>query len=127
VKLLLDTHAILWFLGDVEKLSEAALSAILKPENEKYVSIASAWELAIKIGLGKLSFEGGITNFFTTVEENGFEVLPIKEEYIKRLEKLPFHHRDPFDRILIASAITEGMKLISADREVIHYGVSNLW
>ena len=127
MKLLLDTHTILWFFGDVEKLSEAALSAILDPENEKYVSIVSAWELVIKISLGKLSFEGGIANFFITVEENGFEILPIKREYIKHLEKLPLHHRDPFDRMLIASAAVEEMSLISSDKEIIHYDVPNLW
>jgi PIN domain nuclease of toxin-antitoxin system len=118
MKLLLDTHTILWFLGDVEKLSEAALSAILDPENEKYVSIASAWELVIKISLGKLSFEGGIANFFMTVEENDFEILPIKGEYIKQLEELPFHHRDPFDKMLIALATVERMCLISIDKKI---------
>jgi len=127
MKLLLDTHTILWFLGDVEKLSKAALSAILEPENEKYVSIVSAWELVIKISLDKLSFEGGIANFFMVVEENGFEILPIKREYVKQLEKLPLYHRDPFDRMLIASAMAEGMNLISTDKEVIHYSVSNIW
>jgi len=127
MKLLLDTHAILWFLGDVEKLSKAALSAILEPKNEKYVSIVSAWELAIKISLDKLTFEGGIANFFMVVEENGFAILPIKRDYVIQLGKLPLHHRDPFDRMLIASAMSEGMNLISIDKEVIHYGVSNVW
>ena len=127
MKLLLDTHTILWFLGDVEKLSKAALSTILEPKNEKYVSIVSAWELAIKISLNKLTFEGGMTNFFMVVEENGFAILPIKSEYVIQLGKLPLHHRDPFDRMLIASAIVEGMSFISTDKEVINYNVSNIW
>jgi PIN domain nuclease of toxin-antitoxin system len=127
MKLLLDTHTILWFLGDVDKLSKTALSSILNPENEKYVSIASAWELAVKIGLGKLYFEGGVDNFFSTVEENGFEILPVKRNYIKQLEELPFYHRDPFDRMLIASAAVEEMCLISTDKEFMQYSVLTLW
>jgi len=93
MKLLLDTHTILWFLGDVNKLT----------------------------------FEGGMANFFMVVEDNGFAILPIKREYVIQLGKLPLHHRDPFDRMLIAFAMAEGMNLISTDKEVIHYGVSNIW
>jgi PIN domain nuclease of toxin-antitoxin system len=123
MKLLLDTHIVLWFLDDVEKLSETALAAILEPENEKYISIVSAWELAIKINLGKLTFEGGIAHFFTVVEENGFELLPVKKDYIKLLETLPLFHRDPFDRLLIASVMSEGMKLISSDANIRRYNI----
>ena len=121
MKLLLDTHIVLWFLGDVEKLSKSALEAILNPENEKYVSIVSAWELAIKINLKKLTFEGGVANFFTMLADNGFELLPVKEDYIKRLETLPLFHRDPFDRMLIVSAMSEGMRLISTDESIQQY------
>ncbi|MDR0315284.1 MAG: type II toxin-antitoxin system VapC family toxin [Treponema sp.] len=123
MKILLDTHIFLWFLDEVEKLSEPALTAILEPKNEKYISIVSAWELALKINLGKLTFEGGIAHFFTMVEENGFELLSVKEEHIKRLETLPLLHRDPFDRMLIVSALVEGMNLISSDSNIHRYNV----
>ena len=85
------------------------------------IHIVSAWELVIKLKLNKLTFEGGVTNFFTMLEENGFELLPVKKEYIRRLEILPLFHRDPFDRMLIASALTEGAKLISADVDIQQY------
>jgi len=124
---LLDTHTVLWFLGDNERLSEAALDAILEPANAKYVSIVSAWELAIKIGLGKLKFDGGVEIFFKTVSENDFSLLPIKEEYIKQVEILPFLHRDPFDRLLIASALSENMSLITADTNIHQYNISWVW
>ena len=97
MKYLLDTHAILWFFDHVEKLPETVLKAILDPANRKYVSIVSAWEL------------------------------PIKEEHIKQVEYLPFLHRDPFDRMLIASAISEGMSLITADDNIQRYNVQWVW
>ena len=124
---LLDTHVVLWFLGDNEKLSKAALNTILEPANEKYVSIASAWELAIKIGLGKLKFDGGVDNFFKTISDNGFFLLPIKEEHIKQVEKLPFLHRDPFDRLLVASVLSEDMSLITADENIHRYDIPCIW
>lgn len=127
MKYLLDTHTVLWFFDDVEKLSETVLGAILDLANDKFISIASAWELAIKINLGKLVFEGGVAHFFTVVEENGFELLPIKEGHIKRLEPLPFLHRDPFDRILVASAMIEDMCLLTADANIRLYDVASLW
>ncbi len=127
MKCLLDTHTVLWFFGDVEKLSKVVLATILDPSNEKYVSVASAWELAIKVSLGKLSFEGGTAQFFETLAENGFCLLPVREEHIERVETLPFLHRDPFDRILVASAMTEEMCLITADTNIRLYDVASLW
>ena len=124
MKLLLDTHIVLWFWDNVEKLSKEMFSAITEPANEKYISIVSAWELAIKINIGKLTFEGGVANFFKMIEENGFDLLPVKEDHIKHLETLPLHHRDPFDRLLLATAISEQMTFITSDKEFAQYGVS---
>ena len=124
---LLDTHVVLWFFDDVAKLSETTLRIILDPANEKYVSIASAWEVAIKVGKGNLRFKRGVSSFFDEIYQNGFELLPITEKHVKRLETLPLLHRDPFDRILIASALIEGMCLISADTNVQLYDVDSLW
>ena len=127
MRLLLDTHTVLWFFDDVEKLSGTAYKAILDSENEKYVSIASVWEIAVKISLNKLRFDGGTAGFLAALEENGFTILPIKAEYVKLLESLPFFHRDPFDRILVVSAISEGMCLVSADMNIQKYGAAIIW
>ena len=127
MKLLLDTHTSLWFFDNVERLPKAVFQAIIDPANEKYVSMASVWELPIKINLGKLSFDGGVPHFFSTVDENGFVLLPIKEEHVKQLETLPLLHRDPFDRMLVASAMTEGMCLLTADTNIRRYEVFSLW
>ena len=124
MKYLLDTHAALWFFGGQEKLSPTALGVVRDPATEKCISIASAWELAIKIGTSKLQFEGGISEFFRVIEKNGFGLLAITAEHVRCLETLPLLHRDPFDRILIASAMTEGMSLISADEDIRLYDVA---
>jgi PIN domain nuclease of toxin-antitoxin system len=83
--------------------------------------------LAIKISLGKLRFEGGTANFIDTIHENGFAMLALKEEFIERVEALPLLHRDPFDRILVTSAISEGMSLISSDAQIKQYALRVIW
>jgi PIN domain nuclease of toxin-antitoxin system len=127
MELLLDTHIVLWFFGDVEKLSESSSNAIFDPENDKWISIVSVWELAIKIGTGKLQFEGGVSELFHLIRKNGFGLLPITEEHVKRLETLPLLHRDPFDRMLIAQSLTEDMPFVSCDEAFDPYGVRRLW
>ncbi|MCL2494910.1 MAG: type II toxin-antitoxin system VapC family toxin [Oscillospiraceae bacterium] len=128
MNLLLDTHTILWALADdEERLSKPAREAILSPGNQKFVSLASAWELAIKISSGKLSFEGGADNFAHQVESNGFLLLPIERSHIARTETLPFHHRDPFDRLLVAAALCEGLAIVTADEHIPAYGVPCIW
>jgi PIN domain nuclease of toxin-antitoxin system len=127
MKILLDTHSVLWFLGDAGKLSEAAFSAIIEPSNEKYVSIATVWELAIKISLDKLHFDGGVEDFVKVITENGFLMLGIHPKHLKAVETLPFHHRDPFDRLLVAAALSESMPIITADKNIRVYGAYCIW
>jgi PIN domain nuclease of toxin-antitoxin system len=127
MRLLLDTHTVLWFLDDVKKLSDTALRAIIDPSNEKYVSVATAWELAIKISLQKLRFNGGAANFFKAVEENGFRMIAVRREYVEIVESLPFHHRDPFDRMLVATAILANMTIITTDAAIRAYDVDCVW
>jgi PIN domain nuclease of toxin-antitoxin system len=127
MRLLLDTHTVLWFLDDVKKLSDAALRAITDPGSEKYVSVATAWELAIKISLRKLRFNGGAANFFKIVDENGFKMIAVRREYVEVVETLPFHHRDPFDRMLVATALSANMAIITADAAIRAYGVHCIW
>ena len=127
MRYLLDTHVVLWFFDEMEKLSESAFAAILGTANEKYVSIVSAWEVAIKIGTGKLHFTGGVSEFFTMINENGFELLPITENHIKTVEALLPIHKDPFDRLLISTALVENLTLITADDNVRKYDVPWTW
>jgi PIN domain nuclease of toxin-antitoxin system len=114
-EILLDTHALLWFFNGDEQLSAVAHDAIVSPFNRKHVSIASIWEISIKISLKKLLFDGGSASILKLIEDSGFELLPVLPAHILTLESLPYYHRDPFDRILIASAISENMEIVSID------------
>ena len=127
MRYLLDTHSVIWLAVNSPELSEPAKQAIFDPKNESFVSIVSAWEVAIKVGTGKLRLNGGVSEFFRIISVNGFKLLPVLEEHVKQLETLPLLHRDPFDRMLIASAMTEGMCLLTADTNVRRYEVSCLW
>jgi len=124
---LLDTHTAIWFFNGESALSETAKRIILDLSNSKYLSMASAWELAIKIGLGKLDFQGKTAGFIDIAESNGFTVLPIKTAHLSALETLPLLHRDPFDRLLAATALAEQMTLISADKNIAQYEVPLIW
>ncbi|MCC7507586.1 MAG: type II toxin-antitoxin system VapC family toxin [Saprospiraceae bacterium] len=115
MKYLLDSHALLWFSADAVELSEKARSLILDASDEIVVSMASFWEISIKNALGKLRVDGGLYALSDVGQKNGFEILSIQFNHIALINKLPFHHRDPFDRMLIAQAIAEEMDIISAD------------
>ena len=127
MRYLLDTHVILWALDDDKRLSETAVHILLDPVIEKYASIASAWEVAIKAGKGTLRLKQGVSRFFKTIRQNKVELLPITEAQVKRLEILPFIHRDPFDRLLVAATQAEGMTLLTADENIHQYDVSSVW
>ena len=124
MNLLLDTHIVLWFLNGDDKLSDNAKNEILNPDNHKFVSMTSFWEISIKLGLKKLFFDGGTKEVFELVEFCGFEILPIEKEHIMELETLPEHHKDPFDRLIIASAISENFTIVSADSNFPFYDVN---
>ena len=124
---LLDTHTAIWFFNGSEWLSETANRIIRDSSNPLYLSIASAWEVAIKLGIGKLDIDGRTADFVHDVETNGFTVLPIKTAYLIALETLPMIHRDPFDRLFVATALTEQMTIITADENIAKYQVSHIW
>jgi len=126
--LLLDTHVLLWFVWDDPQLSAVAKGLIEDPDNRKLVSIASCWEIAIKVSIGKLSLgEPSRTFLEREITNNNFELLPISLEHATAVETLPFHHRDPFDRLLIAQAILESVPILSADSAFDPYPVTRLW
>lgn len=128
MKLLLDTHALLWWVTDAAALSRRARAAIAAPDNECLVSAASAWELAIKVSLGRLEVEGALSRFLSEqLAVNRFRALPVELAHAVRVASLPFHHRDPFDRLLVAQALEEGAAVVSADKVLSRYGCRRIW
>lgn len=128
MKLLLDTHTLLWFIAGSSSLSSTARSLIEDPANENFVSIASIWETAIKASLGKMNLTAPFEQLFPNqLEINGFELLPVSVEHTAVVSNLPFHHRDPFDRILISQTIHEKMKIVSVDDVFDDYGLDRSW
>ena len=125
---LLDTHALLWAYWGDPQLSGAAIRLIFDPANRVLVSPASHWEIAIKMRIGKLTLRETFLEFIRhAVFDNGFEVLPIEPSHTALVSRLPFHHKDPFDRLLIAQALAEGVPLVSADAAADAYCVTRLW
>lgn len=127
MKYLLDTHVVLWIAENSPLLTDRAKTAVLDDSVEKYVSVASAWEVAIKLGTRKLYLDGGLSEFFRMIDDNGFLALPVEREHLQRVTRLPPHHKDPFDRLLVASAIAENMTLLTADENIPMYDVTCLW
>ena len=125
--LLLDTHSLIWFLNGDEKLSDKAKFAIEDPKNSKIVSIASIWEIAIKISLGKFKFPKGFKHFLDMVEDNGFEILPKTFEHALELSSLEFIHRDPFDRLLISQCIADKLIIVTKDNNIKKYKIKTIW
>jgi PIN domain nuclease of toxin-antitoxin system len=128
MNLLLDTHAWLWFaLGD-PLLSVAARNHILDPANVKFVSPASYWEISIKISLAKYSLNVPYAQFMRqAISGNGFRFLHISPRHTELVSTLPLHHRDPFDRLLIAQSLVEGMSVVSNDGNFAPYGAQLIW
>jgi PIN domain nuclease of toxin-antitoxin system len=125
---LLDTHAFLWFCQGDAALSTGAKKVIEDPTQRKLLSVASCWETAIKAGLRKLNLgESSATYLSAAHSRTGFDVLPITLAGATAVETLPLHHRDPFDRLLIAQALMEGIPIVSADAIFDAYGVQRLW
>jgi PIN domain nuclease of toxin-antitoxin system len=128
VKLLLDTHAFLWWVDGAPDLSRRARTAIANPDNEVFVSIATCWELAIKLSLGKLRLSQRLDRFIPEqLTVNGFSLLPLELGHVVGVAGLPFHHRDPFDRLLAAQALHDQLTVVSADRVFRKYGVTVVW
>jgi len=128
MNLLLDTHALIWFLnGDETELSLQARQLISTPSNTSFISIASLWEMAIKIRIGSLSFEPGYENLLPLIDQNEFMLLPITFQHTRELLSLPMLHRDPFDRLMIAQSITEGMTFLTRDANIHQYAVDWIW
>ncbi|HEX3377147.1 MAG TPA: type II toxin-antitoxin system VapC family toxin, partial [Candidatus Acidoferrales bacterium] len=128
LRLLLDSHTLLWWILDHPALSPTAREEITKTDNTILVSAASAWEVAIKFRAGRLPEAADlVTNFPSEIEHEGFELLPISAEHGIRAGLLPGLHKDPFDRMLIAQAAAEGLTLVTGDEAILKYHVRTLW
>jgi len=123
---LLDTHAFLWWTQDDARLSTRAREAI--SDSECYLSMASCWEVAIKVSLGRLRFDRPVAQFFAEqLLASGVSLLPIEFRHVMRIAQLPFHHRDPFDRILVAQALEEDLPIVSSDTAFDAYDAQRVW
>jgi|SRR5665213_1727774 len=128
MKLLLDTHTLLWFIGNDPQLSAPASQHIENPAHEKFVSAASLWEIAVKLSLEKIKLPRPFGEVFPQqLEVNGFELLPISCAQLNCLVGLSFHHRDPFDRLLVAQAIVDDLTIVTRDPEFSKYPAKILW
>ena len=125
--ILLDTCSALWYFSGDEGMPQSTRKLILNADNAIYVSIATVWEVAIKISINKLSFDGGIDVFIEAIEDEGFLLLDITTRHIKAVKDLPFIHRDPFDRMLVAQAIVEELPIMTTDSEMVKYDISQIW
>ena len=126
MKLLLDTHIVLWAAGQPEKLSESARTLLTTPENALFFSVASMWEIVIKRGLGREDFKVNPRRLRKMLIANGYTELSVDAEHVFTVETLPLRHKDPFDRLLLAQAKTEGMLLLTVDASVLQYQESVL-
>lgn len=127
-RLLLDTHAFLWFVSDDARLPAPPREAILEPENSRFLSVASVWEMAIKMSLGKLRLDVTLDELVESEAiGNGISLLPLEPRHAISVAALPVHHRDPFDRILVCQARAEGLIVVSGDTALDAYHVVRLW
>lgn len=128
MNLLIDSHALVWTLLDDHRLSPRARRVFREPTGALHFSIVSLWELSIKIAIGKLRTLGSsIAYFRDECREHGVEIIPLRMEHILRAETLPLHHRDPFDRLLVAQAIEENLAILTDDAHIRRYPVKAVW
>ena len=128
MNLLSDTHSFIWSFSNTKKLSPTAAQAFKNPANQIFLSVASVWEMQIKIALVKMIFKDTLETIINEQQSiNGIQILPVNLSHALYVENLPPHHKDPFDRLLISQAIVENMTLVSADANFAKYQVNLLW
>jgi PIN domain nuclease of toxin-antitoxin system len=128
MRLLIDSHAIVWWMTDDPRLSPTARRGLGSPQHERFLSLASLWELSLKVAAGRLQGIGAtIDNLRQACAKQSIQILPITYEHIVRVESLPPHHADPFDRLLVAQALEESLTILTADRALSRYPAPVLW
>lgn len=127
MQLLLDTHTLIWYLNDSENLPRFSKNAITDLKNTCFISVASLWEISIKYSLDRLSIISSLEKLFEEIFESDFTMLSISNDHLLHVSKLPFHHKDPFDRLIIAQPHKENLTLISKDSKFKNYNIPILW
>ncbi len=129
MKILLDTCAFLWFVnGDIGKISKTAVDLFLDGESEFFLSVASCWEISIKWSISKLELRHPPDTFLKSqIRKNQLSLLPVELEHALQVAELPYHHHDPFDRLLVSQAIVEDIPLMSADKALSQYAIERIW
>ena len=127
MNVLLDTHALLWFVAGDARLSSLARQTIEADETVNYVSMVSWWEIAVKCSIGKLTLDDSLDLFMKQRTAEGFRTLPLEPQHLHPLVELPFHHRDPFDRLIICQSMVENMAICTCDENFKRYPVSLIW
>ena len=127
MNLLLDTHALIWFVAGDRRLGRAARAAMEQEQARLFISAASVWEMAIKAARGRLALPFSVARYLADRIEEGYSVLRVDGSHAAAVEHLPFHHHDPFDRLLIAQALSERLPVITRDRAFKKYGVEAIW
>jgi len=127
MQFLLDTHTFIWFINGDSSLPNKIIDEIKNLKNHCFISIASIWEIAIKCKLNKLSLNADFNRILDFLDQNQIEILPITFDHIAKLNELDFHHRDPFDRILIAQGISENLTILTKDQNFSFYKTKTLW
>lgn len=128
MRYLLDTHTFIWVIQDVSKVSPTAQKRLTEPDAELYLSLVSVWEISIKVSMGKLSMQEPLGDFLREqLALNFIDVLPISFEHLVKIRELPFHHRDPFDRLIVAQSLFENIALVGRDVIFDRYGVERIW
>lgn len=128
MRILVDTHAFLWFVAGDQRLSTRARRRIEDPGSDRFLSVASVWETAIKISLGKLTLAVSLDTLIDEgATDNGFALLDFRREHAVAVMHLPFHHRDPFDRLLVCQAMTDRLTIVSSDAALDAYPIQRIW
>ena len=128
MRLLIDTQSVIWYVDQDQRLSPTAYAEIMNPANNLLLSAASVWEIAIKVGLGRLTLSLPYRQWMAkAIADLSLSILAITVEYADVQAGLPHHHRDPFDRLIVAQAVVEGISLISADPQLDAYGITRIW
>ena len=127
MKYLIDTHVIIWLAKNSHEVPRRIKELIEQPENEIYICSVSLWEIAIKVSLGKLDLELPLDKLLFDIKNAGFHTLQVEDEYLSQLQELPYIHKDPFDRLIISTALVEDLVLITIDENIQKYDIPWVW